>query len=145
MSSDPVGPDPAVRMGIGAMPHRILIVDHDPSARCALESYLGKSLGYEVVAVHGRQEALAAAMQSPFDLCILDVSLPGAASSETYTRLKNIHPSIEAIFFTPSEGCDTEKDFLHFALPPERAMAKSPCDLTQLTRLIISILGPPVG
>jgi len=58
------------------MTQKILVVDDDPQLRTLLENYLG-SQGYEVAAVpdgHAMRGALAA---QPFDLVILDLTVPG--------------------------------------------------------------------
>ena len=41
-----------------------------------------------------------AAMKTKFNLGIIDVRMPGLSGTETYMRLKNILPDMEAIFFT---------------------------------------------
>jgi len=82
------------------MPHRILLIDDDDKVLKLLERYLGEILGYEVHSVQDGQAAVDLAMAQPFDLCIVDVHMPGITGSETYTRLKGIRPEIEAIFFT---------------------------------------------
>ena len=126
------------------MPHRILIVDDDPIVLNMLGKYLGKTLKYDVTAVTSGQAALDLAMKENFDLCIIDVHMPGLSGNETYTRLKNILPEIEAIFFTADKEFENRMDFLRFSLPKERVLTKPIDDLSRITRLIIGILGPPV-
>ena len=82
-------------------------------------------------------------MRGHYDLCIMDVRMPGLSGTETYTRLKNIHPQIEAIFFTGDREFENNLDFLRFSLPRDRVITKPIDNLSDLTRLIISILGPP--
>src|SRR5687767_2198953 len=126
------------------MSHSILIVDDDKTVLKMLQKYLGDSLGYKVTTTHSGEEALEAAMKKHFDLCILDVCMPGLSGAETYMRLKNILPDIEAIFFTGDTEFENRLDFLRFSLPKERVLTKPISDLSKLTRLIIGILGPPV-
>ena len=125
------------------MPHRILIVDDDPGVREVLENYLARTLGYEVCSAENGQEGIDRAMEAKFDLAIIDVRMPGLSGPETYTRLKNIYPELESIFFTADKEFENTVDFLRFALPTERVMTKPLEDYSKLTRLIISILGPP--
>ena len=125
------------------MPHRILIVDDDPLILNLLGKYLGQTLKYDVVSVTDGAAAIEAAMNRPFDLCIIDVRMPGLSGPETYTRLKNVLPDIEAIFFTADKEFENKLDFLRFSLPIERVLTKPINDLSSITRLIIGILGPP--
>lgn len=125
------------------MPHHILIVDDDPAVLSMLEKYLGRTLKYAVVTAPDGQAAINAAMKEKFDLCIIDVRMPGLSGPETYTRLRGISPEIEAIFFTADKEFENRMDFLRFSLPAERVLTKPVSDLSKLTRLIIGILGPP--
>jgi len=105
--------------------------------------YLAGRLGYEVRAAADGREAIELALAEAFDLCIIDVILPDLSGSEVYTRLRSIRPNIEAIFFTGVAAYEESQDFLRFSLPPERVIAKPLKDMGALTRLIVSILGPP--
>ena len=127
------------------MSHKILIADDNPAVRETLSAYLGDALGYDVTAVEDGHAALDAAIDNNFDLCILDVKMPGFSGAEVYTRLRNLQPHTEAIFFTADQDFEASMDFLRFALPPERVLKKPLEDFSDLTRLIISILGPPIA
>lgn len=126
------------------MPHRILIADDDATILEVLEGYLNGVLGYDVTSVLDGPSALDAASQAPFHLCILDVAMPGLSGAETYMRLRNMYPDIEAIFFTGDKEFEHKMDFLRFSLPSERVLTKPIVSLAEITRLIVSILGPPV-
>lgn len=125
------------------MPHRILIIDDDPIILNLLSKYLGKTLKYDVVTTLSGQDAIEAALKQRFDLCIIDVRMPGLSGTETYTRLKAMLPELEAIFFTADKEFENRMDFLRFSLPAERVLTKPINDLSRITRLIIGILGPP--
>ena len=108
-----------------------------------LKRYLGDTLGYRVTTAESGDAAIAVAMKESFNLCILDVRMRGQSGTEIYTRLKNMNPEIEAIFFTGDKEFENNLDFLRFSLPKERVLSKPIEDLSLLTRLIVSILGPP--
>ena len=126
------------------MPHSILLIDDDVKVLNLLKRYLGEVLGYQVMAVEDGQTALDTAMKKTFDLCIVDVHMPGISGTETFTRLKSVQPNIEAIFFTADTEFEQTLDFLRFSLPNDRVLTKPLTNLSRLTQLIISILGPPV-
>jgi DNA-binding response OmpR family regulator len=124
------------------MPHRILVVDDDPAVLGSLRAFLHDQLGFEVETALLGKTAVEAALAETFDLCILDVNLPDLTGSEVYLRLRSINPAIEAVFYTGVSDFEKSHDFLRFALPPERVLAK-PANLRQLTQVIMSALGPP--
>lgn len=125
------------------MSHRILVVDDDDTVCHSLAGYLQGKLGYDVQTAESGEDAIALALKYAFDLCILDAAMPELSGAETYLRLKSIAPEIEAIFFTAAQEFDRSKDFLRFSLPAERVITKPIDDYSSLTRLIVSILGPP--
>lgn len=125
------------------MAHRILIVDDDPIILNLLGKYLGKTLKYDVATALNGTAAIDLALQQRFDLCIIDVRMPGLSGTETYTRLRSLLPELEAIFFTADKEFENRMDFLRFSLPADRVLTKPITDLSRITRLIISILGPP--
>ena len=127
------------------MPHRILIAEADPESRRMLETYLAGNLGYEVVSAESGQAAIDAAMDGRFDLCILDVGLEDLNGAEAHARLRVLQPGLETIFLTRPDGDEWTRDFLRFSIPPERVLTKPLRELSGLTRLIVGILGPPVG
>lgn len=126
------------------MAHRILIADHDLETREALESFLGKTMGYEVAAAATGEKAIELAGGKSFDLCIIDTHPPDLTCVETYQRIFSILPKAEYIFLSGGEVCEKTQDFLRFTIPSERLIEKPILDVSAFTRLIIGILGPPV-
>ncbi len=124
------------------MSHRILVVDDDPAILGSLRAFLQDQLGLEVHTAEKGKEAIEAALEGKFDLCILDVNLPDLTGSEVYLRLRSINPDIQAVFYTGVNDFENSQDFLRFALPAERVLAK-PANLRQLTQVIMGALGPP--
>lgn len=125
------------------MSHSILIIDDDQSILNLLGKFLGKTLKYDVATADNGSAAIDLALKRKFDLCIIDVRMPGLSGTETYMRLRNILPEIEAIFFTADKEFENRMDFLRFSLPADRVLTKPIEDLSRITRLIIGILGPP--
>jgi len=65
----------------------VLVVDDDPDQRSFLEQFL-QSCGFEVVAVPNGETAAGLAALRPFDLAILDISLPGISGWETAVQIR---------------------------------------------------------
>ena len=66
---------------------RILIVDDEPQA-CQILSRLIRHLGHETAWRTGGAEALAYVDETPVDLLILDVMMPGMDGMEVLRRLR---------------------------------------------------------
>lgn len=125
------------------MPHQILISEHDAHVRKALAEYLQGTLGYGVTCVAGGQEAIEAAISRQYDLFILGIDGPDEA--EASTRLHKLNPDLQAIFLTKAGEQEAIQDFLRFSMPADRVLVKPLGDMSALTRLIVSILGPPTA
>jgi two-component system, cell cycle sensor histidine kinase and response regulator CckA len=83
------------------MPHaRVLIVDDEAPIRVFVTRALGGA-GYEVVSAADGAEALEIAeRQGPFDLCVIDVLMPGIKGDELARRLRRAHPDLKILYFT---------------------------------------------
>ena len=54
----------------------------------------------DVIGAESGEEALAAMDESPRDVVVLDVKMPGMDGIETLRRLKKVHPTTEVIMLT---------------------------------------------
>ncbi len=101
-SQKPVPVVASVPVGAHPSGHRILIMDDEVMICRVLSKMLGK-LGYEVETVPDGNAALqlyqqAAAQKRPFDLLIMDLTVPGGmGGKETIQRLKEINPKVRSI------------------------------------------------
>lgn len=69
------------------MTHQILLVEDDPGIRTVLADALQHD-GHAVTTAQDGDEALAALRSSRFDLCILDIMLPGPGGLEVLERFR---------------------------------------------------------
>src|SRR5437773_9543178 len=81
------------------MPHKILIVDDEPIIRESLGEFLTQE-GYAVTVAGSAEDALALALDTPFDLVLCDVQLPGLDGIELLDRLLKISPETFVILIT---------------------------------------------
>lgn len=65
----------------------VLLVDDDPDQRGFLETFLG-GCGFDVVAVPDGETGVSLSALRPFDLAILDISLPGISGWETAVQIR---------------------------------------------------------
>ena len=78
---------------------RILVVDDEPNLREAIR-YVLLARGHVVDTVGSGEQAVIEHAQQPYDLVILDISLPGISGLTTLTQLREITPGLTAIFIT---------------------------------------------
>ena len=78
---------------------RVLIVDDEESIRLFVARALAAD--YEVESAADAGQALdIAARHGPFDLCVIDVLMPGMKGDELGRRLRRAHPDIKVLYFT---------------------------------------------
>jgi len=78
---------------------RILYVEDDPTAREYIEKGLAEQ-GYSVTVATEVATGLSLALESPFDLLILDVMLPDGDGFELLQRIRDKGADMPAIFLT---------------------------------------------
>jgi two-component system nitrogen regulation response regulator NtrX len=84
---------------VAAVKPRILIVDDEPGVRVALAGVLADE-GYVVDAVESGEACLERAVQSPWDVILLDVWLPGIDGLLTLARLRERHVDSEVVIIS---------------------------------------------
>jgi two-component system cell cycle response regulator DivK len=82
-------------------PRRILVVEDNPLNLKLIRDVLQVS-GYDVVEAHTGEEGLRAAEESPPDLVLMDLQLPGIDGTETLRRLRQgtLGPDVPVVAVT---------------------------------------------
>lgn len=78
---------------------RVLVVDDEPGVRDLLRTFCLRE-GYEVTVTADGAEAIAALDGAAFDLCILDLVMPGTPGIEVLRHAKTVRPECEVIILT---------------------------------------------
>lgn len=78
---------------------RVLLVDDEAELTAVMQKRLTRR-GLVVDAVHSGKEALAFVAETPVDVVVLDVKMPGMDGIETLTALKAAHPLVEVVMLT---------------------------------------------
>ena len=128
---------------------RILLMDDEAPVRAVGGGLLGR-LGYEVTSASDGEEALrlytqARAAGTPFDLVILDLTVPGAMGGrECLERLRQLDPTVKAIV---SSGYSTDPVMADHAAHGFRGVIAKPYELRDLSdtvcRVISAEASPP--
>ena len=85
------------------MSRHILLVDDEPQLLFSVREYLGR-VGYDVTAVEGGTEALAAMMASPPDLIISDIMMEGMDGFEFQKRVQALTDAGIPFIFLTAKG-----------------------------------------
>jgi DNA-binding NtrC family response regulator len=87
-------------------PFRILIVDDNREIRSILEEYLREE-GYQAEGAGDGQEALEMHHETPFDLIITDLNMPGMTGIELIKEINKNDKGTEFIIITGYASLDT--------------------------------------
>lgn len=87
-------------------PLRVLIVDDEAELVSALEERLNLR-GFEASGVTTGVEALSLLAETPFDVVLLDLKMPGLGGLEVIQRIKEERPDLKVILLT---GWGSEED-----------------------------------
>ena len=123
------------------MPLRILLADDDPRLLHIVTMYLGLE-GHEVTTAQDGLEAQRLALDSDFDLLILDVMMPGADGIEVCRRVRE-NPAtmrIPVIIFT---ALSSEQDAERARLAGATHMITKPFSLPGLGAVVTSCVEQP--
>src|SRR5512138_3284899 len=85
---------------------RILVVDDEYLIRWSLREELTKD-GYEVTTAEDGESALRLVRESPPELVLLDIQLPGIGGIEVLQKIKAAEPEVVVIMITAYGMVDT--------------------------------------
>lgn len=88
------------------MSARILVIDDEEIVIRSCVRILGDG-GYQVEAASSGLEALKKIEESPYDILILDIMMPGMDGLEVLQRVKETHPDIDVIMVTGLSQIET--------------------------------------
>lgn len=88
-------------------PPRILVVDDEPGIQHSARRILSRR--YEVRVADSGAQALEILAETPHDLAIVDVRMPGMNGFEVLKAIKSLHPGTEVIIMTGSISNPEEK------------------------------------
>ncbi len=88
---------------------KVLSVDDEEVIRTLLKKILTKA-GYEVKLAASGEEGLKLMKKEAFDLCIIDLKMPGMGGIAFLSQMKEDHPDTEAVILTAFGDIDTAVD-----------------------------------
>jgi len=90
---------------------KILVVDDNKTIAESISDEL-QDAGYKTDVAYTGKDAIEKAVKNPFDVELLDISLPDIKGTEVLPKLKEINPDIMSIIITGSASLETSVDSL---------------------------------
>lgn len=107
---------------------KILLVDDELRFRTTVTKRLVER-GQDVFAVGSGLEAIEAVKQTPFDIVVLDVKMPGLNGLETLIELKKNRPELAVIMLTGHASVDSSVEGMKLGAFD---YILKPCDIEEL-------------
>ena len=114
----------------------ILVAEDEPLVRELVHRALTRA-GHTVVQATNGEDALALAMQRPFDVVVTDVVMPRLGGRELATRLAVTHPCMPLLYMS---GYASEGERLMAAASGPAAILNKPFTATQLLHAVAALL-----
>lgn len=118
---------------------QILIVDDELMTRMTLAGYL-RDYGYTVKAVSSAREAIQYQQITPYEICIVDIRMPGIDGVETIRQLHTIEKTTRYIIYTGSPQFKLPPNLRATGLREEHIVHKPILDMGVFVELIKSLL-----
>lgn len=90
---------------------RVLVVDDEVFVRDLLEDFFGK-LNFTVVTASDGPSGIAAFRNTPFNVVLVDLKMPGMSGTETLQEIRGIRPSVPVIIMTGYPTIDSSIEAL---------------------------------
>jgi CheY-like chemotaxis protein len=118
---------------------RVLVVDDEPFIVTGLRIFL-EDEGMQVNSAGSGEEAVDIARNdSSFDVCIMDMRLPGMNGDATIRTLHEISPGLKFIIHTGSAGYSIPDDLRAIGIDERQFFAKPLTDMTPLAETVAAL------
>jgi signal transduction histidine kinase/ActR/RegA family two-component response regulator len=123
---------------------RVLLVDDEPSVRAVARRILER-MGVRVrEAENGRRALVAHVAEGPFDVAVVDLSMPVMGGKELFARLRAVAPDARVIVVTGADGRDDAMDLVAAGAVGVIEKPYTPGGLTRAVRAALRLPTPPV-
>lgn len=123
------------------MSPRVLVVDDEPFIVTGLQVFL-EDEGMQVGSAGSGEEAVDIVRRdSGFDVCIMDMRLPGMDGDTTIRALHEICPDLEFIIHTGSADYSIPDDLRLMGIGDDQFFAKPLMDMTPLAEKVAALTG----
>jgi CheY-like chemotaxis protein len=125
------------------MSKRVLVVDDEPLIVTGLRVFL-EDEGMQVGSAASGEEAVDIARNDPgFDVCIMDMRLPGMNGDTTIRTLHEICPDLKFVIHTGSADYTIPDDLRALGIDETLLFAKPLLDMQPLAETVAALAGRP--
>jgi DNA-binding NtrC family response regulator len=117
---------------------RVLVIDDEPAICMSLSAFL-EDYGFNASSAESAEEALDLMKNNPYDVCIVDLRLPGMSGEDLILQARERYPEQRHIIYTGSISYNLSEKLQKIGMRPEYVFLKPIRVLTLLVKCIKSL------
>lgn len=117
---------------------RVLVIDDEPAICMSLTAFL-EDYGFNASSAESAEEALDLMKNNTYDVCIVDLRLPGISGEDLIIQARERYPKQRHIIYTGSISYNLSEKLQALGMRPEHVFLKPVRVLTLLVKCIKSL------
>jgi DNA-binding NtrC family response regulator len=114
---------------------RVLVIDDEPAICMSLTAFL-EDYGFDASSAESAEEALDLMKNNNYDVCVVDMRLPGKSGEELIIEARDHYPNQRHIIYTGSISFSLSDQLQELGMRPEHVFLKPVRVLTLLVKCI---------
>ncbi len=114
---------------------RVLVIDDEPAICMSLTAFL-EDYGFNASSAESAEEALDLMKNNTYDVCIVDLRLPGMSGEDLIIQARDRYPEQRHIIYTGSISYNLSEKLQVLGMRPEHVFLKPVRVLTLLVKCI---------
>lgn len=114
---------------------RVLVIDDEPAICMSLTAFL-EDYGFNASSAESAEEALDLMKNNVYDVCIVDLRLPGMSGEDLIIQARERYPNQRHIIYTGSISYNLSEKLKGLGMRPEHVFLKPVRVLTLLVKCI---------
>lgn len=117
----------------------VLVIDDEPAICASLSAFL-EDYGFQASTAESAEEALDLMKSNTYDVCIVDLRLPGMSGEDLIMHAKERYPKQQHIIYTGSISYNLSDKLKHLGMRPEHVFHKPIRVLSLLVKCIKELI-----
>ena len=113
----------------------VLVIDDEPAICASLSAFL-EDYGFQASTAESAEEALDLMKSNTYDICIVDLRLPGMSGEDLILKAKERYPNQKHIIYTGSISYNLSDKLKELGMRPEHVFLKPIRVLSLLVKCI---------
>ena len=114
---------------------RVLVIDDEPAICLSLSAFL-EDYGFRASTAESAEDALELMKSNEYDVCIVDMRLPGMSGEDLILRARERYPDQRHIIYTGSISYNLPEKLKELGMRPEHVFLKPVRVLSLLVKCI---------